>query len=114
MKKYLKILGFAFKEQMEYRVNFVISMLTMVFNDFLFLFIYLIFVTYFTGTGLTMGNFILIHSIIAFQYALVNGVFSNIGDLPNIIEEGKLDYYLSFPLDALLFICVSKIKVHNL
>ncbi|MCF7835329.1 ABC-2 family transporter protein [Candidatus Gracilibacteria bacterium] len=114
MKKSLNILKFAFREQLEYRLNFILGMITMVINDFIFLSVFIIFLGYFTGTGLTFGNFLLIHSIIAFQYAIVNGIFSNIGDLPNIIEEGKLDYYLSFPLDTLKFIILSKIKVHNL
>ena len=114
MKKYLYILSFAFKEQLEYRLNFFLGILTMVINDAIFLFIFVIFLSYFTGTGLTFGNFLLIHSVIAFQYAIVNGVFSNIWDLPNLIEEWKLDYYLSFPINILWFIACSKIKVHNL
>lgn len=114
MRKNLNILKFAFKEQLEYRWNFFLGMITMVINDFIFLFVFVIFLGYFTGTWLNFGNFLLIHSIIAFQYAIVNWVFSNIWDLPNIIEEGKLDYYLSFPIDTLKFIVLSKIKVHNL
>ena len=114
MKKDLHILKFAFKEQLEYKLNFFLGMLTMVVNDFIFLFIFVIFLGYFTGTWLNFGNFLLIHSIIAFQYAIVNWVFSNIWDLPSIIEEWKLDYYLSFPVNTLKFIVLSKIKVHNL
>ncbi len=114
MKKYLHILSFAFKEQLEYRLNFFLGILTMVVNDAIFLFIFVVFLSYFTGTGLTFGNFLLIHSVIAFQYAIVNWVFSNIWDLPNIIEEWKLDYYLSFPTNVLWFIACAKIKVHNL
>lgn len=114
MKKYLQFLKFAFKEQLEYRFNFFFGIITMVINDAIFLFIFVVFLSYFTGTWLTFGNFLLIHSIIAFQYAIINGVFSNIWDLPNIIEEGKLDYYLSFPTNVLWFIACTKIKVHNL
>ncbi len=114
MKKSLNILKFAFKEQLEYRLNFFLGIITMVINDFIFLAIFVIFLGYFTGTWLTFWNFLLIHSIIAFQYAIVNWVFSNIWDLPNIIEEWKLDYYLSFPINTLKFIVLSKIKVHNL
>lgn len=114
MKKSLNILKFAFKEQREYRLNFIFGIITMVINDFIFLAIFIIFLWYFTGTWLNFGNFLLIHSIIAFQYAIVNWVFSNIWDLPSIIEEWKLDYYLSFPINTLKFIVLSKIKVHNL
>jgi len=114
MKKYLQFLKFAFKEQLEYRLNFFFGIITMVINNVIFLFIFVVFLSYFTGTWLTLGNFLLIHSIIAFQYAIVNGIFSNIWDLPNIIEEWKLDYYLSFPTNVLAFIASTKIKVHNL
>ena len=114
MKKSLNILKFAFKEQLEYRLNFFLGIITMVVNDFIFLAIFVIFLGYFTGTWLSFWNFLLIHSIIAFQYAIVNWVFSNIWDLPSIIEEWKLDYYLSFPINTLKFIVLSKIKVHNL
>jgi len=114
MHKYLQILKLAFKEQLEYRVNFFLAILTMVVNDSIFLFIFVIFLSYFTWTWLTFGNFLIIHSVIAFQYAIINWVFSNIWDLPNIIEEWKLDYYLSFPTNVLWFIACAKIKVHNL
>lgn len=114
MKKYLQFLKFAFKEQLEYRFNFFFGLITMVINDAIFLFIFVVFLSYFTGTWLTFGNFLLIHSIIAFQYAIVNWIFSNIWDLPNIIEEWKLDYYLSFPTNVLAFIASTKIKVHNI
>lgn len=114
MKKYLHILSFAFKEQLEYRLNFFLGIFTMVVNDFIFLLIFVVFLSYFTGTWLTFGNFLIVHSIIAFQYALINWVFSNIGNLPNIIEEWKLDYYLSFPTNVLWFIACAKINLHNL
>ncbi|MDR0861029.1 MAG: hypothetical protein LBO09_08975 [Candidatus Peribacteria bacterium] len=78
MKKYFQILGFALKEQLEYRRNFFFGITTMVINDAIFLVIFAIFLSYFSGTGLTFGNFLLIHSMTSFQYALVNGIFSNI------------------------------------
>jgi ABC-type uncharacterized transport system permease subunit len=114
MKKYLQILGFAFKEQLEYRRNFFFGVITMVINDAVFLVIFAIFLSHFTGTGLDFGNFLLIHSLTSFQYAIVSGVFSNIGAVSEIIEEGKMDYYLSFPTSPLTLLAVTKIKVHNM
>lgn len=113
MKKYFQILKFAFKEQLEYRRNFFFGMITMVINDAIFLAVFAIFLSYFTGTGLTLGNFLIIESILCIQFALVHGFFSNIGELPEIIEGGKMDYYLSFPLSPLAFLSMAKIKVHN-
>ncbi|MDR0282715.1 MAG: ABC-2 family transporter protein [Candidatus Peribacteria bacterium] len=114
MKKYLQILGFAFKEQLEYRRNFFFGIITMVINDAVFLAIFAIFLSYFTGTGLDFGAFLLIFSITAFHYAIVNGMFANLGELSEIIEGGKMDYYLSFPVSPLLFLSTKSIKVHNL
>jgi ABC-type uncharacterized transport system permease subunit len=114
MKKYLQVLGFAFKEQLEYRRNFFFGIITMVINDAIFLVVFAIFVSYFTETGLNFGNFLLINSLTSFQYAVVNGVFSNIGAVSELIEEGKMDYYLSFPTAPLALLAVTKIKVHNL
>jgi ABC-type uncharacterized transport system permease subunit len=114
MYKYLQILGFAFKEQLEYRRNFFFGIITMVINDAVFLVVFAIFLSYFTGTGLTFGTFLLIHSLGAFYYAIINGVFANLGGLSEIIEEGKMDYYLSFPAAPLSFLATKSIKVHNL
>jgi ABC-type uncharacterized transport system permease subunit len=50
MKNSLNILKFAFKEQREYRLNFIFGIITMVINDFIFLAIFVIFLGYFTGT----------------------------------------------------------------
>ena len=114
MKKYFQILRFAFKEQLEYRRNFFFGIITMVINDAIFMVIFVIFLSYFVGTGLTLGNFLIIMSLTCIQYALIHGCFSNIWSLPEIIEEGKMDYYLSFPLSPLWFLSMAKIKVHNL
>jgi ABC-type uncharacterized transport system permease subunit len=114
MKKYLQILGFAFKEQLEYRRNFFFGITTMVINDAIFLVIFAIFLSYFTGTGLTFGNFMVVYSLTAFLFGIVNGLFANIGGLSNLIEEGKMDYYLSFPVPSLGFLAMKKISMHSL
>lgn len=114
MKTYRKLFRYALKEQMEYRFNFSFSILTIIINDAAFLIIFAIFLSYFSSTGLTLGSFLLLFALNTLVYALINGIFANIGELPNLIEQGKLDYYLSFPVKTLPFLMVSKIKVHNL
>jgi ABC-type uncharacterized transport system permease subunit len=114
MSKYLQILQFAFKEQMEYRRNFFFSIITMIVNDAIFLAVFVIFLSYFSGTGLTFGSFLLVFAFMTFHYGMVNGVCANIGEIPEIIEEGKMDYYLSFPVSPLSFLASKSIKVHNL
>ena len=86
----------------------------MVINDAAFLIIFAVFLSYFTGTGLTFGAFLLVFSLTAIHYAVINGIFANLGELPEIIEGGKMDYYLSFPLSPLPFLATKSIKVHNL
>ena len=114
MKKYLQFMKFAMKEQREYRTNFFASIITMIFNDACFLVIFLIFLWYFTDTGLTMGNFLILFSISCLCYGITHWLFSNIAKLPETIEQWKLDYYLSFPANPLYFLISKKVWVADL
>ena len=114
MKKYLKFMKFAMKEQREYRTNFFASIATMIFNDACFMIIFIIFLWYFTNTGLTMGNFLILCSLSCMCYGITHWLFSNIAKLPEIIEQWKLDYYLSFPVNPLYFLISKKVWVADL
>ena len=63
MKKYIQFMKFAMKEQREYRTNFFASIATMIFNDACFMIIFIIFLGYFTETGLTFGDFLVLCSM---------------------------------------------------
>ena len=114
MKKYLQFMKFAMKEQREYRTNFFASIATMIFNDACFMIIFIIFLWYFTDTGLTFWNFLVLCSMSSMWYGITHGLFSNIADLPEIIEQWKLDYYLSFPVNPLYFLISKKVWVMDL
>lgn len=114
MKKYLSLLRFALKEQMEYKWNFVVGILTMLINDALFIFLFVIFLGYFSGIGITLGDFLLLWSLVAFYYGIANGVFANIAKISFLIEDGKMDYYLSFPLHPLKFLAFTRINVYGI
>ena len=114
MKKYLHFIKFAMKEQREYRTNFFASIATMIFNDACFMIIFIIFLWYFTDTGLTMGNFLILCSMSCMWYGVVHWLFSNVAKLPEIIEQWKLDYYLSFPVNPLYFLISKKVWVMDL
>lgn len=114
MKKYLQFLKYAFKEQRQYRTNFFVSIGTMLFNDACFTVIFLLFLWYFTDTWLTFGNFLALFSTSCVWYGVVHGLFSNIWRLPEIIEQWKLDYYLSFPIDPLYFLSSTKIWIADM
>ena len=114
MKKYIQFMKFAIKEQREYRTNFFASIATMIFNDACFMIIFIIFLWYFTETGLTFWNFLVLCSMSSMWYGITHGLFSNIAELPEIIEQWKLDYYLSFPVNPLYFLISKKVWVMDL
>lgn len=114
MKKYLQFLKYAFKEPRQYRTNFFASIATMIFNDACFMIIFIIFLWYFTETWLTFGNFLVLCSMSCMWYWIVHWLFVNIWNLPIVIEQWKLDYYLSFPIKPLNFLMFTKIWVTDL
>ncbi len=114
MKKYLGLLKFALKEQMEYKWNFVIGIITMLINDALFIFLFIIYLWYFSGIWISLWDFLLLWSLVAFYYGITNGLLANISRISFLIEEGKMDYYLSFPLNTLKFLSFSKINVYGM
>ena len=109
MKKYLWFMKYALKEQRQYKTNFFASMAVMIFNDACFAIIFLIFLWYFTDTGLTLGNFLILFSMSCMWYGVVHWLFFNIWSLSDAIEQWKLDYYLSFPVKPLYFLSTTKI-----
>ena len=114
MKKYFQFMKFAMKEQREYRANFFASIATMIFNDACFMIIFIIFLWYFTDTWLTFGNFLVLCSMSCMWYGVVHGLFYNIWNLPDIIEQWKLDYHLSFPVNPLYFLITKKVWIADL
>ena len=61
-----------------------------------------------------MWNFLVLCSMECIWYGLVHWLLYNIWNLPEIIEQWKLDYYLSFPVNPLYFLICKKILVTNL
>jgi len=114
MEKYLWFLKYAIKEQRQYRVNFFASIATMIFNDICFVVIFVIFLWYFSSTGLTFGNFLVLISLSCLWYWIVHWLFSNIWALSDVIEQWKLDYYLSFPVKPLYFLASTRIWIGDL
>ena len=114
MKKYLRFLKYAIKEQWQYKTNFFASIATMIFNDACFVVIFLIFLWYFSSSGLTLGNFLVLMSVTCLWYWVIHGLFSNIWALSETIEQWKLDYYLSFPINPLYFLATTKVGITDL
>ena len=108
------LLRFAFKAQLEYKVNFVASMLTMVTNNTAFILIYVIFVGFFHDAWLEIADFLIVISLFTIYFGITHGLFHNIPNMGEIIETGKLDYYLSFPVSTLKLLSIHKIDATNL
>ncbi len=113
MKKYLHLLKFAFKEQLEYKWNFLVSIFVMLINDTFTILLFWIFFTYFTDIWLNIFDFVLVFSFATFYYGLINWLLGNLGQLWYIIETGRLDYYLSFPVSVIKLIAFTKIKIQD-
>src|SRR5256886_3356801 len=93
---------------MEYRVAFIVQIITMVANDGLWLFFWW---TYFREFPLVNGwqssNIIVIWAVAACGLGIGMGVFGNAPKLAALIMNGGLDAYLGMPRNVLLHVCVT-------
>src|SRR6266702_4285695 len=93
---------------MEYRVAFIVQIITMVANDGLWLFFWW---TYFREFPLVNGwqssNIIVIWAVAACGFGIGMGVFGNAPKLAALIMNGGLDAYLGMPRNVLLHVCVT-------
>src|SRR5712692_9111183 len=93
---------------MEYRVAFIVQIITMVANDGLWLFFWW---TYFREFPLVNGwqssNIIVIWAVSACGFGIGMGVFGNASKLAALIMNGGLDAYLGMPRNVLLHVCIT-------
>jgi ABC-2 type transport system permease protein len=93
---------------MEYRVAFVVQIITMVANDGLWLFFWW---TYFRQFPLVNGwqssNIIVIWAVAACGFGIGMAVFGNTPKLAALIMNGGLDAYLGMPRNVLLHVCIT-------
>ncbi|MBI2265981.1 MAG: ABC-2 family transporter protein [Armatimonadetes bacterium] len=94
---------------MEYRVSFLSQVLGMMINDgIFFVFWFLFFDRFKEVKGWGMPDMVLLFSIITTGYGLGLGLFGNASRLAEIIAQGRLDYYLALPRNALLHVLASR------
>jgi ABC-2 type transport system permease protein len=108
MKKLFDLYKFAIKSAWAYKSNFIISLIAVIVNDSLFFLFYIIYLNYFNNWPLGITDFLLAWWIFTFWFAIIEGFFAKITELGEIIEEGKLDWYLSYPINPLKLISLSK------
>lgn len=88
---------------MEYRVSFISQVVGMMLNDFIYFAIWIIFFERFKEVrGWGIGDMYVTYGVLASAFGLVALLFGNAFTLSEIINNGRLDYYLSFPRPVLL------------
>ena len=111
LKQFLSFHKFARKSEAQYPINFFMSLILLLINDSLFFLIFYLFLNYFKNWFLKWQDFLLARWIFTFWYGVIVGVFSNLYRLSNIIENWKLDYYLSFPLHPLILLIPIRLEL---
>src|SRR5581483_489311 len=93
---------------MEYRLAFIVQIVTMLANDSLWLFFWWNFFHTFPLTnGWHTTDIIVIWAVSACGFGISVGVFGNARQLAALIMNGGLDAYLGMPRYVLLHVCIS-------
>jgi len=88
---------------MEYRASFLMQVLGMMANNFIYFAIWMIFFGRFKEVrGWGLGDMYVTFGILASAFGLVSLFFGNAFNLSDIISKGRLDYYLALPRPVLL------------
>jgi ABC-2 type transport system permease protein len=88
---------------MEYRISFITQVLGMMLNDFMYFAIWIIFFQQFKDVrGWGVDDMYITYGVLASAFGLVALLFGNSFTLSEIINNGRLDYYLSLPRPVLL------------
>ena len=88
---------------MEYRVSFLTQVIGMMLNDFMYFTIWIVFFDRFKEVrGWGISDMYITFGIVASAFGLVGLLFGNAFTLSEIINQGRLDYYLSLPRPVLL------------
>ncbi len=94
---------------MEYRASFLTQMIGMMVNDFMYFAIWIIFFQRFKDVnGWGVGDMYITYGVLASAFGLVALLFGNAFTLSEIINNGRLDYYLSLPRPVLLHAVASR------
>jgi len=88
---------------MEYRISFLMQVIGMMVNNFIYFVIWMIFFDRFREVrGWGIDEMYITYGVIASAFGLVSVFFGNSFMLGDIINNGRLDYYLSLPRPVLL------------
>jgi len=88
---------------MEYRISFIMQVIGMMLNNFIYFAIWIIFFERFKEVrGWGIDDMYITFGVLASAFGLVALLFGNAFTLSDIINQGRLDYYLSLPRPVLL------------
>ena len=88
---------------MEYRISFLTQVVGMMLNNFIYFAIWIIFFDRFKDVrGWGINDMYVTFGVLASSFGLVSLFFGNSFMLGDIINNGRLDYYLSLPRPVLL------------
>lgn len=94
---------------MEYRIPFLMQVIGMMLNDFFYFAIWIIFFERFKDVrGWGISDMYITYGVLASAFGLVALLFGNAFNLSEIINNGRLDYYLSLPRPVLLHAVASR------
>ena len=88
---------------MEFRIPFLTQVIGMMLNDFIYFAIWIIFFrTFKEVNGWGIDDMYITYGVLASSFGLVALLFGNAFNLSELINQGRLDYYLSLPRPVLL------------
>jgi ABC-2 type transport system permease protein len=94
---------------MEFRGPFLTQVVGMILNDFIYFAIWIIFFKSFQEVnGWGIDDMYITFGVLASSFGLVALLFGNTFNLSEIINQGRLDYYLSLPRPVLLHAVASR------
>lgn len=97
---------------MEYRVAFITQVVGMIVNNFSFILLWFIFFKKFPAiNGWTFADSASLFALTATSFGLVMIFGRGAFELAKTITKGELDYYLSFPKNALWHVAISKTEI---
>jgi len=110
--EYLRV---AINTALEYRINFIIQVLSMMINDLIWIIFWLLFFNKFSAVGgWNFSDVIVMYAVITMAYGISGFLFGNRNYVASVIVEGRLDFYLTLPKNILHHLLISKSAWYDL
>ncbi len=119
VKDILQGIGFMFDyfkvnlaSQFEYRFSFIFTVVSMMFNNLVWIFFWFIILPRFQDiNGWVFKDILIIYAVLSTSFGLTGVFFGNRFAMARVIEVGGLDFYLALPKKVLLHLMVSRLSV---